>query len=62
MCSQCVLQKRTGISDGDISDFLSKATAVEEAVRALRDGTVDPENLKVEGIETEEEKREKEVQ
>lgn len=52
-------ERRTGVKNSDIDEFLRKASAVEEAVKGLRDGTVDPENLKVEGIETEEEKKQK---
>jgi hypothetical protein len=34
---------------------------VEAAIKGLMDGTIKPEDVKVEGIETEEEKMEKEV-
>ncbi len=39
----------------------SKATDIEAAVKGLREGTVDPDKIKIEGIETEEEKKKKEV-
>jgi uncharacterized alkaline shock family protein YloU len=50
-----------GFGNDDIDEFLAKATAVEEAIKGMRDGTVDPLSVKIAGIETEEEKREKEV-
>lgn len=55
------IEKRTNVGNDDIADFVRKATAVEEAVRALRNGEIAPEDVKVEGIDTEEEKAEKEV-
>jgi hypothetical protein len=55
------INKRTGTNQADVDDFIRKATAVEEAVRAMRDGTVNPEDVKIDGIDTEEEKQEKEV-
>jgi hypothetical protein len=55
------MQKRLGFKDDDIDDFLSKATAVEEAIKGLRDGTLDPKCIKIAGIDTEDEIREREV-
>lgn len=55
------LQKRLGFGNNEIDDFLAKATAVEEAIKGMRDGTVDPATVKIEGIETDEERLEKEV-
>ncbi|CAM9252279.1 unnamed protein product, partial [Ectocarpus fasciculatus] len=54
--------KRLGIKDSDIDDFLSKADAVEAAIKGMRDGTVDPATVKIEGIDSDEEKAEKERQ
>ena len=55
------IERRTGVKDVDIDDFLSKASAVEDAVRGLRDGSIDPNNMpKIAGIKTEEEKAEEE--
>jgi hypothetical protein len=54
-------QKRTGIKENEIEDFLRKANAVQEAVQGMRDGTVNPDTIKIEGIDTDEEKKEKEV-
>jgi len=53
-------EKRTGIKDDDIEDFIRKATEVEAAVQGLRDGTVNPDKIKIEGIDSEEEKQQKE--
>ena len=54
-------QRRLGIKSSDIDDFLNRATAVEEAIKGMRDGTVDPANVKIDGIDTEEELQEKAV-
>lgn len=51
-----------GIKKGEIEDFLSKAEAVEAAIKGMRDGTVDPNNIKIEGIDSPEEIAEKERQ
>ena len=57
-----ILQRRTGVKNEDIDDFLSKASAVEAAIKGLKDGSIDPNNMpKIAGIETDEEKAEKEV-
>jgi hypothetical protein len=61
MLSLSFQQKRTGIRNHDIDDFIRKASEVQDAVRGLREGTVDPDHIKIEGVETEEEKAEKEV-
>lgn len=54
-------QKRTGIKERDIEDFVDKADAVQEAIKALRDGTVKPEDVHVDGIDSMEEIARKEV-
>ncbi len=55
------LEKRTGVKNDDIEDFLRKAGDVEAAIKGLRDGTIDPtEEIKIAGIETPEEIAEKE--
>lgn len=38
-----------------------QATDVEAAIKGLMDGTLDPKDIRIEGIESEEEAREKEV-
>jgi hypothetical protein len=56
------LERRTGIKDADIDDFIRKATEVENAINGLKEGTIDPSKpIKIEGIETEEEIKLKEV-
>mmetsp|Transcript_18858 Transcript_18858/g.31477 ORF Transcript_18858/g.31477 Transcript_18858/m.31477 type:complete len:928 (+) Transcript_18858:73-2856(+) len=45
------LEKRTGIKDSDIDDFVSKANAVDEAIRGMRDGTVDPDKIQIDGVD-----------
>ena len=57
------LERRTGIQNDDIDDFIRKADEVDAAIKGLRDGTIDPtKEIKIAGIETEEEKAEKERQ
>ena len=57
-----ISQRRTGVKNEDIDDFLSKASAVEAAIKGLKDGSIDPNKMpKIAGIETDEEKAEKEV-
>ena len=57
-----VFQRRTGVKNEDIEDFLSKASAVEAAIKGLKNGSIDPNRMpKIAGIETDEEKAEKEV-
>jgi hypothetical protein len=41
--------------------FVAKVNDVEAAIKGLVAGTLKPEDVKVEGIDTEEEKAEKEV-
>ena len=57
------IERRTGVKDVDIDSFVSKATLLEEAIRGLRDGTLDPKTLKIEGFDcdTDEEKAAKQV-
>lgn len=54
-------QRRTGVKNEDIDDFVRKATELERAIKGLSDGTLKPEEVKIEGIETEEEKERKKV-
>jgi hypothetical protein len=56
------LEKRTGIKEDDIEEFLRKANDVEAAIRGMRDGTINPDDVRVEGIESEEEKLQKEIE
>ncbi len=56
------IEKRTGIKDTDIDDFLSKANAVEAAIRGMKDGTLDPDQVKVPGILSDEEIATKEAE
>lgn len=44
-------EKRTGIKNSDIDEFLAKANAVDEAIRGMREGTVDPDSIKIDGID-----------
>lgn len=55
------MQRRTGVKDGDISDFERKVNDVEKAIKGMLDGSIKPEDVKVEGIESEEEKIQKQV-
>lgn len=57
------IEKRTGIANDDIDDFIRKADEVDAAIKGLRDGTIDPtKEIKIAGIESVEEKAEKERQ
>ena len=50
------------MKNADIDEFVEKASAVEALVKGLKEGTVDPDKMpKVAGIETEEERIEREV-
>ena len=57
------LERRTGVRNEDIDAFVKKATALEEAIRGLRDGTIQPNDIRIEGIDcdSEEVKEEKRV-
>jgi hypothetical protein len=55
------LERRTGVKDDDISAFNSKVDAVNAAIKGMMDGTLDPKDVKIEGIDTDEEKAAKEV-
>lgn len=50
------IERRTGVKDGDIDDFLRKANEVEAAIKGMIAGTVDPTTIRIEGLESEEEK------
>jgi len=53
-------ETRTGVKSADIDSFLAKATAVQDAIQGLKDGTLDPsKEIKIAGIETESEKKAK---
>lgn len=50
------LEKRTGVKDVDINEFIEKASAVEAAVRGIKEGTIDLDCVpKIPGIKTPEE-------
>jgi hypothetical protein len=51
------------VKNSDIDDFIARANAVDEAIKGMRDGTVNPDTIKIEGIDcdTMEVKAEKEV-
>lgn len=52
------------MKNSDIDDFIARANAVDEAIKGMRDGTVNPDTIKIDGIDcdTQEVKDEKEVQ
>lgn len=57
------IEKRTGVKNSEIDDFIEKASAVEDAIKGLRDGSLDPSNMpKIKGIKTKEEEEEEERQ
>ena len=49
------IEKRTGVKDDDIDDFLRKVTDVQSAIQDMAAGRVDPKDVRVEGIKTAEE-------
>jgi len=56
------IQKRTGIKDSEIDEFLAKASALEEAIKNIKDGKFNSEDdINIPGFETEEERNEKYV-
>lgn len=54
------LERRTGVKNSDIDDFNDKASAVHDAIQGMLNGTLDPKDVKIDGIDTEEEIIEKE--
>ena len=53
------LERRTGIKNNEVDDFVKKADALHKAISGMKDGTLDPKDvsLKKYGILTEEEER-----
>ena len=49
-------EKRTGVKDDDIDDFIRKASAVEDAIKGMMEGKVAPEDIKIQGLESDEDK------
>ena len=56
------MEKRTGVKETDIDEFLRKAEGVEEAIRKMAAGEIKPEDVKVEGIDTPEEEAQKKAE
>mmetsp|Transcript_35124 Transcript_35124/g.81377 ORF Transcript_35124/g.81377 Transcript_35124/m.81377 type:complete len:1191 (-) Transcript_35124:133-3705(-) len=54
------LEKRTGIKNAEVDDFLRKVNEVQAAITGMTDGTVDPDTVEIEGVETEAQKAKKE--
>eukprot|EP00752_Nemacystus_decipiens_P002264 g2145.t1 len=50
-------EKRSGIKDGEIENFITKVDAVNAAIQAMKDGEVDPADVHVDGVPTIEEER-----
>ncbi|CAM9250109.1 unnamed protein product [Chrysoparadoxa australica] len=48
-------EKRTGIKDAEIEDFIGKVDAVNEAIQGMKDGVLAPEDVKIKGLPTPEE-------
>ena len=49
------------MKNDDIDDFSRKATEVHDAIKGLLDGSIQADDIKIEGIETEEEVLKKKV-
>ena len=47
------IEKRTGVKNTDIDDFLSKVTSVEDQIKGMMDGSIKPEDVLVDGEHTE---------
>eukprot|EP01031_Cornospumella_fuschlensis_P037336 gene37336-45329_t len=56
------IERRTGIKNEDIDDFTRKASDIQAAIKGLMDGTLNPEDVKIDGIDTEEEIQRKEAE
>lgn len=54
-------EKRTGVANNDIDDFLRKVDAVQKAIHDMKEGAVDPSDVHVEGVPTLEEIAREEV-
>jgi tetratricopeptide (TPR) repeat protein len=54
-------ERRTGVKDSEIDEFTAKADAVQKAIQAMMRGEIAPEDVKIEGIDTDEEIRQKEI-
>jgi len=48
-------------SRDEIEDFARKAEDIQKAIKDMLDGKIAPEEVRIEGIETEDEKAKKEV-
>jgi len=49
------------VKDVEIDTFLSKADAVQKAIKGMTDGTLRPEDVHVDGIKSSKEQEEEEV-
>eukprot|EP00949_MAST-11_sp_MAST-11-sp1_P001422 g1422.t1 len=54
------IEKRTGVKDKDISNFLEKVDDVQEKLRKLMSGELKPEDIKIPGQKTEQELKDEE--
>lgn len=54
-------QRRTGVKSEDVDDFVRKADDIQSAIAAMMRGEISPDQVKIQGIDTPEEKAEKEV-
>ena len=52
------IEKRTGVKDKDIGNFLEKVDDVQEKLRKLMSGELKPEDIKIPGQKTEQELKE----
>ncbi len=48
--------------DDDIDCFIDKVDAVNAAIKDMKDGKIDPKNIRVKGIPTDEERKQMEIQ
>jgi len=56
------IEKRTGVKNVDIDEFLRKAEGVEDAIRRMAAGELRPEDVKIDGIDTPEEEAQKKAE
>eukprot|EP00605_Chrysophyceae_sp_TOSAG23-4_P001227 GSChrysophyteH1.ASY1.ANO1.1337.1 assembled CDS len=53
------IEKRTGVKNVDIDDFVRRATDIESAIKDMAAGKIKPEDVKIDGIDTPEEEAKK---
>ncbi len=55
-------QQRQRQEDNDIDSFIKKVDAVKAAINDLKNGEINPDDVRIEGIPTDEERKQREIQ